>query len=134
MHKEGLLHMDVKTENFMVSHPLPSVSGNSYLCCSPLDSSKYVRLIDFGLSESYHSFVGVKFGHLKNVPSKGIVGTPLYASCHVMRNQTPSRRDDLESLGYVLLDLYLMIKSGVLECQLLWSHNVTSDEEILWKK
>lgn len=130
LHKEKLLHVDVKPENFMVAHPLPSAGE---MRSSQTDFSNSVRLIDFGLSEDFRSFGGT-FGHRPNVTTKGLVGTPLYASCHVMKNETPSRRDDLESLGYVLLDLFLMIKDRVTESRLPWRSGVTSDKEILIRK
>jgi hypothetical protein len=36
-----------------------------------------------------------------------MVGTPEYASIRVLDGHTPSRRDDLEALGYVIADLVL---------------------------
>jgi hypothetical protein len=45
-------------------------------------------------------------------PDAMLVGTPTYASLNVMEGHTPSRRDDLEALGYVICELILMLASS----------------------
>lgn len=58
-----------------------------------------VYMIDFGLSERY---CDCSMQHLPNRSRYGI-GTPLFSSTNTHFRMTPSRRDDLESLGYMLI-------------------------------
>jgi serine/threonine protein kinase len=73
-----------------------------------LDPSEIV-LIDFGLSSKYMS---TYMTHIPFISTKRIVGTPLYASTNaVLGKGNPlhltsveiSRRDDIESLVYILI-------------------------------
>jgi serine/threonine protein kinase len=60
------------------------------------------RLIDFGLSQTY---LGDDKSHLPQVKLDNMVGSLFYCSINVMKFQTYSRRDDLISLIYMLIDL-----------------------------
>lgn len=60
-------------------------------------------LIDFGTSTRYKSLSNV---HINPGNSDRIVGTCRYAAIRMHFGHYQSRRDDLESLGYVLLYLY----------------------------
>ena len=124
LHELNLLHIDLKMDNFMVTCPVPS--GTTLH--NGDDMAKCIRLIDFGLAESFYNIK-----HREDIPIATMVGTPLYASCNVMEGRTPSRRDDLESLGYVLMDLLLMNRKGSSECQLPWKDAI-NDKEILCLK
>ena len=54
-----------------------------------------------GLAKKYiDSSTGNHIEHLKN---KSLTGTANYASIHAHQGEELSRRDDLESIGYVLL-------------------------------
>ena len=105
-----------------------------------------IRLIDFGLVERYSEMASSS--HREDAyPSAQLVGTPTYASLNVMGGHTPSRRDDLEALGYVICELILLLvqsdggggggrkrkgksrSSGDLEDVLPWS-TAKSDEEL----
>jgi serine/threonine protein kinase len=83
IHKNYVLHRDIKPQNFMISN-------------------EEVYLIDFGFACFY---VDDKVEHLPSVESQNIVGTPKYVSYHVHDGITNSRRDDLISLGYLYIYL-----------------------------
>jgi serine/threonine protein kinase len=78
LHRKGWVHRDIKPSNFLMG--LNSRSNEIYL-------------IDFGLATPL-SGESVPFG-----------GTTCYASINVQSGLPPGRRDDLESLGYVLIYL-----------------------------
>jgi len=83
IHKNYVLHRDIKPQNFMISN-------------------EQVFLIDFGFSCFY---VDDNVEHLPNLETQNIVGTPKYVSYHVHHGITNSRRDDLISLGYLYIYL-----------------------------
>ena len=65
------------------------------------------------------------------------MGTPTYASINVMSGHTPSRRDDLEALGYVICELILSLASGAKggkDNLLPWSGAKSDDELLMMKK
>ena len=76
----AVIHCDIKPENLL----LDSTGHQPYL-------------IDFGLSQRLAA---------TNTPTP-IRGTQLFLSPHIHQRQTPSPRDDLYSLGYTLIHLYL---------------------------
>eukprot|EP00928_Gymnodinium_smaydae_P003337 TRINITY_DN11196_c0_g2_i1.p1 TRINITY_DN11196_c0_g2~~TRINITY_DN11196_c0_g2_i1.p1 ORF type:complete len:470 (+),score=102.67 TRINITY_DN11196_c0_g2_i1:135-1412(+) len=84
IHSRGILHRDVKPDNFMMG-----VGPNAHI----------VYMCDFGLSETYYD----ASGHFSHDPDS-LTGTARYASINAHCN-TQSRRDDVESLGYVLVYL-----------------------------
>lgn len=86
-HKMNYLHRDIKPENFVIG-------------CSPNDTNIY--LIDFGLSRSFISEDG---HHIPFKDKKGMVGTARYVSINTHLGYEQSRRDDLESIGYILIYL-----------------------------
>ena len=81
MHSCGYIYRDMKPQNFLVGL---GVSGESD-----------IYLLDFGLSKSIEN--------VKNKKGRGLVGTARYASISAHRGDPPSYRDDLESLGYMLI-------------------------------
>ncbi|CAD8067160.1 unnamed protein product [Paramecium sonneborni] len=87
MHENRLLHRDIKPDNFVIdSGPNP----------------KMIYLIDFGLSKNY---INNKGEHISYVKKAGLIGTARYASINAHKEMEQGRRDDLESIGYVLIYL-----------------------------
>jgi len=87
LHNKGLLHRDIKPENIVIGRDI--------------DFTK-IFLIDFGLSKPFLDETG---SHITMVEKKGLVGTARYASINAHNGNELSRRDDLESLIYVLVYL-----------------------------
>jgi len=138
MHDNGNIFIDVKPENFMLSSSTSAAafSKRSSKKTSNDAVSQRVRLIDFGLVERYGDMSAS--AHRENThPDAPLIGTPTYASLNIMTGHTASRRDDLESLGYVVSELILMLVSlgnnagkrkKMDENILPWSHAVSDDE------
>ena len=92
IHSRGILFRDVKPENFMFG----TKTGHGH------GSIHRIHCIDFGAAIKYK----LSTGKYIDKPLKGMEGTPAYASLRVHRLLPPSRRDDLESLGYLILYLF----------------------------
>jgi len=80
IHSKGLVHRDIKPDNFLLG----------------LNNQK-LFLIDFGFCKS--------FDHSERKTTKKLIGTLNYASLNAHRLYDQSRADDLESLCYTLTDL-----------------------------
>jgi serine/threonine protein kinase len=63
--------------------------------------SKKLYLLDFGLAKKYRS--STTLVHYPLINKKKLTGTARYASINAMRGYEQSRRDDLESVGYVMM-------------------------------
>lgn len=109
IHKKGIIHRDIKPDNFIINN-----KNNKY---DKNDNNK-LYIIDFGLAKRY---IEPNNTHIQMTEVKGIVGTMNYISINVHTGITPSRRDDLESLFYVL---YFLIKG-----KLPWEDINTIDEK-----
>lgn len=88
IHKSGILHRDIKPENL-----LTGINGLQ---------SKKIYVVDFGLCKSFITKDGY---HIPEIRNKKLTGTARYASVHTHLGLEQSRRDDLESLGYVIVYL-----------------------------
>jgi len=87
IHNRGIIHRDIKPENFLTG--------------IYEERSDKIYAIDFGLSKIYTSIDG-KHIHFEKSPSN-VVGTPNYMSINSHLGYEASRRDDLESIAYLLL-------------------------------
>ena len=86
LHKHNFIHRDIKPENFMV--------GSQEL-------SNIVYLIDFGLSKKYKNSSNNQ--HIPYREGRNLIGTARYVSVNTHLGIEQSRRDDLESIAYVLI-------------------------------
>jgi casein kinase 1 alpha len=86
MHKKNFIHRDIKPNNFIM--------GLGQYC-------NRLYLIDFGLAKKYRSTLTHQ--HISYKEDKSLVGTARYSSINTHVGIEQSRRDDMESLGYLLI-------------------------------
>ncbi|CCD25483.1 serine/threonine protein kinase HRR25 NDAI_0F01640 [Naumovozyma dairenensis CBS 421] len=87
VHGRSFIHRDIKPDNFLM--------GTTH------HQNNIVHIIDFGLSKKYRDFHSHK--HIPYRENKSLTGTARYASISTHMGIEQSRRDDLESLGYILI-------------------------------
>ncbi|CBI35912.3 hypothetical protein VitviT2T_013206 [Vitis vinifera] len=86
VHSKSFLHRDIKPDNFLMG------LGRR---------ANQVYVIDFGLAKKYRD--SSTHQHIPYRENKNLTGTARYASMNTHLGIEQSRRDDLESLGYVLM-------------------------------
>jgi serine/threonine protein kinase len=88
IHTNCIIHRDIKPDNFLFGLK---------------DKITTLHIIDFGFCKTF-----IKDD--KHIPQKNthnLIGSNTYASVNAHKFIELSRRDDLESLGYMLINLYL---------------------------
>ena len=115
IHNKGLIHRDIKPDNFLLGLN---------------NKNKQIHIIDFGFCKTYL----INDEHIEMKKTNNIIGTSNFASINAHDFNELSRRDDLESLGYMLIYFYLG--------ELVWKdyssnemikilkNNITNDENI----
>ena len=86
LHSRHLIHRDIKPANFVIG------TGDNF---------EKIYCVDFGLSKRYRHPKTQQ--HIPHRDMRSLTGTPRYASINNHLGTEPSRRDDLESIGYVLI-------------------------------
>lgn len=86
VHSKSFVHRDIKPDNFLMG------LGKR---------ANQVNIIDFGLAKKYRD--AKTHLHIPYRENKNLTGTARYASINTHLGIEQSRRDDLESLGYVIM-------------------------------
>jgi casein kinase 1 len=86
IHSKSYLHRDIKPDNFLMG------LGRR---------ANQVYIIDYGLAKKYRD--SSTHRHIPYRENKSLIGTPRYASLNTHLGIEQSRRDDIESLGYILM-------------------------------
>lgn len=86
LHELGYVHNDLKLDNFLIG----------------LNDPKIIYLIDFGISTTY---LNPDNTHIKKLKYTSFSGNFIFASLSSISKYSQSRRDDIQSLFYVMIFL-----------------------------
>ena len=104
LHEFGYIHRDIKPDNWMY------------------DAGGSLYLIDLGLCKRYLKGDGT---HFPQKQISGMIGTTNYVSLNVHNRIEPSRRDDVESVLYVLLKICRVVD---------WDSDVNASYETIYSR
>ena len=88
IHSKNIIHCDIKPDNIILG------AGKNL---------NIIQLIDFGISEFYYNLENNTHKLFKE--NQGFKGTITYSSINAQKEVSLSRRDDLESFGYMMIYL-----------------------------
>lgn len=111
VHSKNYIHRDLKPDNFLFGKKDKNV----------------IYLIDFGLSTKYLS--SIKNNHIKQNKTNRLIGCNAFRSRNAEKGEELSRRDDIESLAYIMI--YLM-NDGKLPWTELKNYNI--EEKIIKRR
>jgi|Transcript_79476 serine/threonine protein kinase len=88
-HSKNFVHRDLKPDNFLMG-----LGAQAHI----------VYLVDYGLAKRFRNSTTMR--HISPKDGKPFLGTARYASINAHEGKEQSRRDDMESLGYILVYFY----------------------------